>query len=242
MEPQKLGVWTVFLLPLQAGGPDYYIEGILHRNRAFNDDLVVINVLPADQWKVCHPIPCSLQLLLEQFIAQTAGENNDGKGTDKDSTNTMAMLPLKHSHDEDDTINELSTVTQDTLTLDSVPAVANDTVNSVKGDEVTAAVNTGATQASNDGSVMDSEVCYYYDSSQYGKVLRETFRAVTAVNGDTTDGDVTASVTTPDLGQIINGHPLRMYKRTAKVYVKIYEMNIVCILLNYYNYFNSSQM
>lgn len=37
----------------KAGGPDYYIEGVLNRNRAFNDDLVVIDVLPPDQWKVC---------------------------------------------------------------------------------------------------------------------------------------------------------------------------------------------
>lgn len=37
---------------IKAGGPDYYIEGVLNRNRAFNDDVVVINVLPPDQWKV----------------------------------------------------------------------------------------------------------------------------------------------------------------------------------------------
>ena len=146
--------------------------------------------------------------MLEQLITQTADDINDVEETGENPANTAIELPSKHSHKEDDVVNELSTVTQDTLTLDSVPAVVNDTINSVKGDKVMA--DTADTQASNGGDVTDSEVCFYYDSSQYNK-------AVTAVNGDVIDRDVTTSINTPDLDQIINGYPLRMYKRTAKV-------------------------
>ena len=38
--------------PAQLSGPDYFIRGILARNRAFQDDLVVVQVLPEDQWAV----------------------------------------------------------------------------------------------------------------------------------------------------------------------------------------------
>ena len=41
-----------FVLFVKTGGPDYYVKGVINRNRAFNDDLVVINVLPPDQWEV----------------------------------------------------------------------------------------------------------------------------------------------------------------------------------------------
>ena len=153
----------------------------------------------------------------------------------------------KSSHREEDAV---SAAMQDTLTLDSVPVIADDNVKDmVNGDDVMAelgdsqtnsdgvtkvdsalsiandtvkdemmtelaTVNSGESQASGDGD--SDEVCYYYDSKQYDKVLRDTFSAVHG--GDTTDGDITnISVINPDLDQIINGHQLRMYKRTAKV-------------------------
>lgn len=202
----------VFVDIFQAGGPDYYIEGILNRNRAFNDDVVVINVLPPDQWKVCGLLECHNYcsvLLIGQLITQAVddGDDNNGdKGTDdKSSAINAASLPPQHSDGKDDT-NNVSKVTQETVTLDSVPTMAGDLVK----DKVTAESSTGDTNSN-----ANTEVCYYYDTSQYDKVLRETFRAV---NSDVTDGDVSNDVVTaPDLEQIINGHPLRMYKRTAKV-------------------------
>jgi len=61
----------------------------------------------------------------------------------------------------------------------------------------------------------EGEVCYYYDSSKYDQVLRDTYKAAVkdCIDGD----DITIVQRTPNLDQIINGHPLRMYKRTAKV-------------------------
>lgn len=173
-----------------------------------------------------------------QLVTQVGDKENVAGSSDKEldehSTTAQGVLTSKHSHMEEDMANGVSTMMQDTLTLDSAPAVVHDRGkddrvtedgvkedDAVKGGEVMAelaAVNTGDTQANSNGDT-EAEVCYYYDSRQYDKVLRETFRAV---HGDMTDGgDVsTVSVTTPDLDQIINGHPLRMYKRTAKVVQK----------------------
>ena len=32
---------------------DIFLDGIVSRNRALNGDVVVVQVLPRDQWKVC---------------------------------------------------------------------------------------------------------------------------------------------------------------------------------------------
>ena len=37
---------------MQAGGPDYFIAGVRDRNRALQEDIVVIQVLPRDKWLV----------------------------------------------------------------------------------------------------------------------------------------------------------------------------------------------
>ena len=37
---------------IQEGGPDYYLLGMKSRNRAFQNDVVVVQVLPKDQWTV----------------------------------------------------------------------------------------------------------------------------------------------------------------------------------------------
>jgi len=68
---------------------------------------------------------------------------------------------------------------------------------------------------SEDMSLSEEEVCFYYDSRKYDQVLRDTYKAAVkdCVDGD----DINTSCRAPDLDQIINGHPLRMYKRTAKV-------------------------
>lgn len=169
-----------------------------------------------------------------QLITQPGDAENDpgggggGKEADESSTTAEGLVTSKDSHGQEDTANEVSTVMQDTLTLDSAPAIVSDGVeddrvtvdDAVKGDDTDkggevmaelAATSKGDTQASD-----DDEVCYYYDSSQYDKVLRDTFKAV---HGDITDGgDINIiSANTPNLDEIINGHPLRMYKRTAKV-------------------------
>ena len=244
-----------FVVLIKAGGPDYYIKGVLNRNRAFNDDVVVVNVLPPDQWEVRYKyntIPCCLTWLSEQLIAQAVDEDHDagddGKEADEIPASAGTVLTPKHSHKEEDTSNNVSAVTQNTLTLDSTPAIGNDhvkadgsaavssedshtnidniiqtdSVPSVAKDntvKVTAELSTFSqgelSQTSSDGGT--DEVCFYYDSKQYDRILGETFRAV---HGDSTDdgGDLTTiSAITPNLDQIINGHPLRMYKRTAKV-------------------------
>jgi len=64
-------------------------------------------------------------------------------------------------------------------------------------------------------SSSEGEVCYYYDSSKYDQVLRDTYKA--AVKDHTDGDDITIAQRTPNLDHIINGYPLRMYKRTAKV-------------------------
>lgn len=49
-----LGKLTVplFLLLTQDGDRDIFIDGVVARNRALNGDLVVVKLLPEDQWKV----------------------------------------------------------------------------------------------------------------------------------------------------------------------------------------------
>lgn len=37
---------------VQEGGGDYYVRGILNRNRALERDVVVLQALPPDQWLV----------------------------------------------------------------------------------------------------------------------------------------------------------------------------------------------
>ena len=37
----------------QDGGPDYFIPEPWARNRALNDDQVVIQIMPIDKWEVC---------------------------------------------------------------------------------------------------------------------------------------------------------------------------------------------
>ena len=37
---------------MQAGGSDYFISGIHDRNRALQEDTVIIQVLPSDKWLV----------------------------------------------------------------------------------------------------------------------------------------------------------------------------------------------
>ena len=175
-----------------------------------------------------------VQLVTQPGDVQNDPGGGDGKEADESSATPGGLLTPKDSLRQDDTANEITTVTQDTLTLDSAPAIVSDGVeddsvtvdDAVKGDDADkegevmaelAATSKGDTQAS-DGD----EVCYYYDSSQYDKVLRDTFRAV---HGDMTDSEDVSiiSANTPNLDQIINGHPLRMYKRTAKVlYLPLY--------------------
>ena len=165
-----------------------------------------------------------------QLTTQPGDVENDpgggGNEADKSSATVGGLLTPKDSHrQEEDAPNEISTAMQGTLTLDSAPAIVSDGVEDDRvivddtgkedntGGVMTelAAAGKGDTQASG-----DDEVCYYYDSRQYDKVLRKTFRAV---HGDMTDGGNVSTVTanTPNLDEIINGHPLRMYKRTAKV-------------------------
>ena len=94
-----------------------------------------------------------------------------------------------------------------TNTPDQIPSVSSQL------DHLT--VNSKQQTLSDEESPSEGEVCYYYDSSKYDQVLRDTYRAAVK---DCVDGDDIAVVhKTPNLDQIINGHPLRMYKRTAKV-------------------------
>ena len=132
-------------------------------------------------------------------------------------TLTLDSVPTIANVKEDDLV-ELSagdsqTSSDGVTRVDSTPAIGDDAVKDdpVKMMTELANVNSGESQASSDG--VTDEVCHYYDSKQYDKVLRDTFRAVHG--DDTTDGDVTTI--TPNLDQIINGRQLRMYKRTAKV-------------------------
>lgn len=147
-------------------------------------------------------------------------DDSSGKEADKSFTTPAGVQPPEHSHKEEDMVNDMSTVIQDTLTLDSTPTIADDSsdkddlAKEAKGDEVMNTISTADMPASSDG--VTDEVCYYYDSSQYNRVLTETFRAVHSDMTDGGDVDI-VSVPTPDLDQIINGHPLRLYKRTAKV-------------------------
>jgi len=39
---------------LQDGLADIFLDGIAARNRALNGDVVVVKVLPPEQWKVLH--------------------------------------------------------------------------------------------------------------------------------------------------------------------------------------------
>ena len=166
--------------------------------------------------------------MFEQLLTQTVDEDITG-GKEEDVTTTAEVTP-KPSCSEEDTV---SAAMHDTLTLDSAPIITDHNVSKVMAEVAT--VNTGGLQTnsngvtkvnsapstSNDESQAGSdgdidEVCYYYDSKQYDQVLRDTFRAVHG--DDTVDGDITnVSVISPNLDQIINGHQLRMYKRTAKV-------------------------
>ena len=170
-------------------------------------------------------------------------ENDPGSGGGNESSATVGgLLTPKDSHRQEDAPNEISTAMQGTLTLDSAPAIVSDGVEDDRvivddtgkedntGEVMTelAAAGKGDTQASG-----DDEVCYYYDSSQYDKVLRKTFRAI---HGDMTDGGNVSIVTanTPNLDEIINGHPLRMYKRTAKVLYYLHTMLLLLsVLLEY---------
>ena len=43
---------------MQAGGPDYFIAGVRDRNRALQEDTVVIQVLPRDKWLVSICLIC----------------------------------------------------------------------------------------------------------------------------------------------------------------------------------------
>ena len=45
-----------FLLCMQDDTRDIFLDGIVARNRALNGDVVVVQILPQDQWKVGHTL------------------------------------------------------------------------------------------------------------------------------------------------------------------------------------------
>ena len=178
------------------------------------------------------------QLIANMADGDTGGDNATGEEAD---AATAAELMSKPSHNGEDEVNNVSAVMQETLVLDSVP------LNDDHGNLVEPAAEESQTKSDdivevdlppasgNDNSVMTEsatvtqeeslatcdavtdEVCRYYDIRQYHRVLTETYRGV---HGDTPDGkDITSipSVNTPNLDQLVNGHQLRMYRRTAKV-------------------------
>ena len=212
--------------------------------------------------------------MFEQLITQTVDEDITG-GKEEDVPTTAEVTP-KASHSKEDTVSaamhdtltldstpsiaddnvkenlvngdkvmaEVATVSTGGLQTNSDSVTKVDSAPDTSNDErMTEFANTGESQAASDGGT--DEVCYYYDTKQYDKVLRDTFRAVHG--DDTIDGNISdVGIITPNLDQIINGHQLRMYKRTAKVCSNVlYDCSIrvygtineciVMVLLFYYS-------
>lgn len=59
-----------FLTTSQAGGPDFFIDSVLSRNRALNDDCVIIKISPKDKWIVSEIMGLMMHLL--KFILKFA--------------------------------------------------------------------------------------------------------------------------------------------------------------------------
>ena len=179
--------------------------------------------------------------MFEQLITSIA----DGDTGEKIDAATTAEPSSKAFHKEENKVDNISAAMQETLVLDSAPlndnrgdlvepaAVSSEELQAKSDDIVkvdlppgtgnnssimteSATVMQEESLTTSDDDVRD-EVCRYYDSRQYHRVLTETYRGV---HGDSADGrDITSipSVITPNLDQVINGYQLRMYKRTAKV-------------------------
>ncbi|KAF4796063.1 hypothetical protein TURU_086912 [Turdus rufiventris] len=67
-------------IPSPDGSRDIFIDGVVARNRALNGDIVVVKLLPRDQWKVSSVYSCrDLKELIAIFITKLVGPETENR-------------------------------------------------------------------------------------------------------------------------------------------------------------------